>query len=178
MSDQELSISDVVAMIGPKAKFNDRQDYLAALLHLIDTKLSNDDYDRLTDDAVKWHHAAVKAHESQSEIPDFMEPEEQPPESPPKRTQRPPEPVGTKKRPDYSKITGEKDRYGITIGTKTAEAIKMYEEGCSAKQILDELGGRHYNILKKLQKEGHRISKTELGVWTLTHKDDLQPKEK
>lgn len=84
----------------------------------------------------------------------------------------------SKKSPDYTALTGEKDRYGIIIGTKTAEAVKMYEKGCTAAQIYEALDGRFYNILKRLTGEGHRVEKLEGGVWKLTHKDDLKKKGK
>ena len=197
-----------------RGKYDERQDYLAALLHAIDSKLSNDDYDNLSDEAVKWHHAAVKAHETQEDIPDFEgeaeeadklpltdprhpiqrpEPEDEigpvedePPEpvaeleeaeEKPKPVKKVVHPIGSSKRPDYTKVTGDKDKWGIVKGTLTSRALEMYEQGCTAKQLLDELGGRHYNILKKMVKEGHQLSKTELGVWTLKHKDNLPPKK-
>lgn len=74
----------------------------------------------------------------------------------------------------YAKITGEKDRFGITIGTKTHDAVKMYNtaDGATLKQTGDKLGGRHYNILAKLAKDGHKVEKLPGGVWRVTHRDD------
>lgn len=215
--------AELVKVTKFKGKYDDRQDYLAALLHAIDSKLSNDDYDNLSDEAVKWHHAAVKSHEAQEEIPDFEgeaetvdalpltdtrhpiqknanrsedevlpssdedDEAEDTPDTPendaseevvkPKPVKKVVHPVGSSKRPDYTKITGEKDKWGVIKGTLTARALEMYEQGCTAKQLLDELGGRHYNVLKKMVKEGHKLEKSELGVWKLTHKDSLPPKK-
>lgn len=74
----------------------------------------------------------------------------------------------------YGKITGEKDRFGITVGTKTHDAVKMYAtpDGATLKQTGDKLGGRHYNILAKLAKDGHKVEKLPGGVWRVSHKDD------
>ncbi len=78
----------------------------------------------------------------------------------------------SKIRADYSKVTGEKDRFGITKGTKTSDAVALYEKGATAPEILDALGGRFYNVLTKLAKEGHKVE-NKGGKWKLTHKDDL-----
>lgn len=75
---------------------------------------------------------------------------------------------------DYTALTGEKDRYGVTKGTKTSMAVAMYEKGATTKQITAELGGRFYNILKQLVKDGHTVEKQEGGVWKLIHKDDVK----
>jgi len=74
----------------------------------------------------------------------------------------------------YPKITGEKDRYGIIMGTKTHDAVLLYEKGASSKDILGALNGRYYNILRKLAEEGHKVEKLPEGVFKLTHKDDLK----
>lgn len=197
-----------------RGKYDERQDYLAALLHAIDSKLNDDDYDRLSDEAVKWHHTAVKAHEAQEDIPDFdgeaeeadklpltdprhpiqrPEPEDEEAaveedepveaetaeeaEPKPKPVKKVVHPIGSPKRPDYTKITGDKDKWGVIKGTLTARALEMYEQGCTTKQLLDELGGRHYNILKKMVKDGHVLEKSELGVWKITHRDDVNSKK-
>lgn len=77
----------------------------------------------------------------------------------------------------YETITGEKDRYGITLGTKTADAVALYEKGATAKDIQDKVGGKHYNVLKRLEKEGHKVEKLEGGIWKLTHVDDVAGKK-
>ncbi len=79
-----------------------------------------------------------------------------------------------KKTTRYDNIDGSKDRYGITIGTKTAEAVKLYEKGTTAKEIDEKIGGRHYNVLVRLAREGHRVEKQPGGGFKLTHKDDLK----
>ena len=54
-------------------KFEDRQDYLKSLLNAVG-KLTNDDFDSLSDEAATWANAAVEAHNSKKkELPDFDE---------------------------------------------------------------------------------------------------------
>jgi hypothetical protein len=84
---------------------------------------------------------------------------------------------GTFPEPDYANISGKRNRFGVIDGTKTAEAIKMYVKGASSQDIMERLGGRYYNILKKLMAEGHKVEK-EGSVWKLTHKDDVKTKKK
>jgi hypothetical protein len=237
-------------------KFTRRQDYLAALLAAIDSKLNDDAYDNLSDEAAEWHKTAVAAFESKDDIPDFEEPLEDEPEDDPEEAEddssedeetaeddevddeatdkeeplnsteaEEPEddeagdteptdeadgPAGeaddgvgdgeeeaqaparkkaakakakpvkeqdkkvttkvAKKVIDYTKLTGARNEYGIIIGTKTHEAIKLYEKGATLKQVENAIGGRHYNILTKLAGEGHKVEKLEGGVWKLTHK--------
>lgn len=73
----------------------------------------------------------------------------------------------------YDELTGEKDRFGVTIGTKTHEAVKLYEQGTTSKELMQKVGGRHYNILTKLAQDGHLIEKRPSGGFKLTHKEDI-----
>jgi hypothetical protein len=60
-------------------KFDNRQDYLGSILNSV-MKLSNDDFDNLSDEAAAWANAAVEAKNSKEEIlPDFdeVEPDEE-----------------------------------------------------------------------------------------------------
>lgn len=77
----------------------------------------------------------------------------------------------------YDILTGDKDRYGVIVGTKTHDAILMYERGTSAKEILQALGGRHYNILNRLRREGHKVVKLPKHRFKVYHRDDVE-KEK
>lgn len=72
----------------------------------------------------------------------------------------------------------EKDRYGVIKGTKTHEVVLLYEKGATSREIAEKIGGRFYNILKQLAKEGHRVEKLEGGVFKLTHKEDRTDKPK
>ena len=183
-----------------KGEYKNRQDWLAALLKAMDNiKIVTDDvYDSLSDAAVEWHQTAVKCMDRKEVIPDFPdapEAEEEPqtekaeepeaedegaeagtPEKAAKPKKKPK--VSERNQPDYTKLTGETDRYGVAIGTRTHMAVQMYEKGCTAKEIMDELGGRFYNILKKLAQDGHHFEKNEeFKTWKLTHKDDYTGKK-
>lgn len=102
-------------------------------------------------------------------------------EKKPKDTKLPSEPLSSEETPvrkgpeRYDDITGEKDRFGITIGTKTHDAVKMYatSSGASLKQVDEAIGGRHYNVLTRLAKDGHKVEKLGGGVWKVTHRDDV-----
>ncbi len=66
---------ELIKVTGYKAKrkFSDREDYLKSLLNDV-MKLTDDDFDNLTDEAAAWTNAAVDAHNSKNgTIPDFDE---------------------------------------------------------------------------------------------------------
>lgn len=65
---------ELIEASGYKArrKFDDRQDYLSSILNSV-MKLSDDDFDNLTDEATEWANAAVEARNSKQDIPDFDE---------------------------------------------------------------------------------------------------------
>lgn len=79
--------------------------------------------------------------------------------------------------PQYTKLDGKKNRYGIIIGTKRDHAIKMFEQGVRMREVDRVCGDEFYNMLKQLKKEGHRVEKLQYGELKLTHRDDL-PKRK
>jgi len=88
----------------------------------------------------------------------------------------------TTKRPtearDYTEIPGTKDRYGLYIGTKTHDAVMMYEKGCTTAELRDKLDGRFYNILRILEGKGHHVERFPGGIFKITHKEDLAKKGK
>lgn len=66
---------ELIKVTGYKArtKFDDRQDYLSSILNAV-SKLDDDDFDNLSDEAAEWANAAVEAKNSKnSELPDFDE---------------------------------------------------------------------------------------------------------
>ncbi len=56
----------------PRKKYDDRQDYLSSVLNAV-MKLTDEDFDNLSDDAATWANSAVEAHNAKDEIPDFDE---------------------------------------------------------------------------------------------------------
>lgn len=73
MHDTEREIIKITKYV-VKRKFADRQDYLKSLFTAVQ-KLTDDDFDDLTDGAAIWANACVEAHNSQrdGDLPDFDE---------------------------------------------------------------------------------------------------------
>lgn len=78
----------------------------------------------------------------------------------------------------YDNIDGSKDKFGLVIGTKTWEAVQMYEKGTTTAEIKEKLGGRYYNILKILEERGHRVERFPGGKFKVTHSTDRKRKVK
>lgn len=242
----EQELTKTVKFKAPKGGFKDRQDELAALAKAV-VKLSDDDFDELSNEAADWVNNAIKAINAKDTIKDFgddnndaedeaeaeeledeadaededeAEDEEVEDEAPEdeidheaeeaaeaakaeknKKAAKPKPPAKAAKatKPEeqekaapekstknrYEDLTGEKDRFGVIIGTKTHDAVLMYEKGATSKQIQDALGegpekkgGRFYNVLRRLSEEGHLVERSADGVFTLTHRDDLDNDKK
>jgi hypothetical protein len=67
---------------------------------------------------------------------------------------------------------GAYDRFKVAIGTKSHHAVNMFLQGCRMSEVHKVLGDNYYNLLRRMTKEGHRVSKVD-GVIKLTHKDDV-----
>lgn len=67
----EKEIIDTTGYTSRK-KYSDRQDYLGSILNAA-VKLTDSDFDDLSDEAAAWINAAVQANNSKEEIPDFDE---------------------------------------------------------------------------------------------------------
>jgi len=67
---------EIIKAIGgktPRKKFTDRNDYLRSLVNDL-MKLTNEEFDELTDEAAEWTNAAVAAiNAKEDELPDFDE---------------------------------------------------------------------------------------------------------
>lgn len=174
------------------ATYPNRQDFLASVARALD-KMKADAFDLLSDEAAEWSNIAINAirekeiipdfdgsletgialsEEGEMELPDPKDKAEEAAEKPKKKTKK-----TSEKKPNeikYTALSGEKNRYGVVKGTKTAQAIEMYERGATGKEIKDTLQGRFYNILKTLSDQGHKVEKGEGGIWKLTHKDDVK----
>jgi hypothetical protein len=123
---------------------------------------------------------AEVAEPADTDAEDSADNDEQVPQGPKPKAPKPLKNKRGQVRTPYDNLTGEKDRFGLFIGTKTQQAVELYSrpEGATCKQVEMELAGRHRNILKRLEKEGHRVEKFEGGVIKVTHKDDLNAKVK
>lgn len=223
-------------------KFSDRQDYLKSILNAV-SKLTDDDFNNLTDATAGWANAAVEAHNikgrdlpdfdevipededseaeetaeaeddaegvtedpddeatedepdeeaSEDELPQDQEADEEPePEEKPKRNKKKPpaakkaeaSTTGTAVRKSTSKLNRGSDedvvfdKWGAMEGSKNSQALAMFEQGATTKEVKDELGGTYYNILKKMVQNGHKLNK-EGAVITLVHADSNKPAPK
>jgi cobalamin biosynthesis protein CobT len=265
MTDLEKELTKASGFKPPKGGYDDRQDHLAALARL-SNKMTDEQFDDLSDDAANWVSAAIKALNAKTEIEDFEDADQDTGEEPDEaggdeadtngdseaadtddgdgseddpgtdeaaeaeaeaeeaaqakkaRSNKPAKGKGhgaagkkqqaatpdagkaetprPKKVPgirapnrinintklptprDYSDLTGEKDRYGLFIGTKTHDAVMMYEKGCTTHELREKLDGRFYNVLKKLENAGHYVERFQGGIFKVTHKDDIKTKGK
>jgi hypothetical protein len=74
--------------------------------------------------------------------------------------------------------TLQRDEYGVTLGTKTHDALMLYETGKYTKQeVTDKMGGTFYNILRTVAKAGHKVEINSNGKVKVTHRDKVK-KEK
>ncbi len=123
------------------------------------------------DDGMRHPLDTVQDHAAEAEAEAANESAEAAAETPkPKRAKKEKAPKAPSR---YEFVTGEKDEYGIVKGTKTSEAIKLYEKGATVRQVSDALGGKYYNILGVVAGRGHKVEKGPDGVWTVTHKDRI-----
>jgi hypothetical protein len=79
MHDIERELIDITGFKA-KGKFADRQEYLRAILNA-SSKLSEDDFDALTDETAEWANSAVAAFNSKDDLPDFDESADHDPET-------------------------------------------------------------------------------------------------
>src|SRR6266850_7451291 len=94
---------ELIEATGYKArqKYANRQDYLKSILNAV-AKLTDDDFDSLTDETALWVNAAVEAHNSKNEeIVDFDELDPTAAEDMPKDED------GEHDTPDHDPETGE-----------------------------------------------------------------------
>lgn len=218
-----------------RQKYANRQDYLKSILNAV-AKLTDDDFDTLSDETARWVNSAVEAHNSKNEeIVDFDElaPEddgeeledeteedldhyaetgevsedaelphdentdaedEEPPllkilkEKPKtkksgKLAKQVPSPE-RKKTPKPAPKTAPAvdndedvvlDKWGCMEGSKNSQALVLFEQGATAAEVKQKLGGTYYNILARCAANGHKMEK-EGHIIKLTHKAELDKK--
>jgi hypothetical protein len=64
------------------------------------------------------------------------------------------------------------DKWGCMEGSKNSKALALFEQGATAREVKDKLGGTYYNILGRCAERGHLLEK-EGALIKLTHKDDV-----
>lgn len=92
---------------------------------------------------------------------------------PVKEVKKPPAPGTHRPGPRVVNNDLPKDKFGVVDGTKTHEAVMMFERGATSAEVNEKIEGRFYNVLSKLVKEGHKVEKLENGKIKLTHKSEI-----
>lgn len=98
-----------------------------------------------------------------------------------KEVKAPPKPI--KKAPAFkpskkSKVEEEivvLDKWGCMEGSKNSQALAMFEKGATTAEVKNAIGGTYYNILGKMSKQGHKLTKTG-SVIKLTHMSEKESK--
>lgn len=98
-------------------------------------------------------------------------------EKPAKRSSRDKDDEKPKRKSPRDYENAKRDRFGLVVGSKVSDAVKLFEKGASMKTVKDKTGGPQNNVLKKLSRDGHLVEKYD-GVIKVTHKDDLTSKQK
>lgn len=194
MSKIEKELLDA-AEFKPKKKYDNRQDYLAALAR---ATIAIDDavFDKLSDPAADWSNDAVKAIREKKPLPDFPDAEggEEPAEEvvdasevvetlggeeeapAPKKTRTKGKPPQRLPHPkiDLPEDVGDgylTDEFGCAVGSKAAAAAAMFKNGARMADVNASIGGTFYNLLTRFEKQGHVIEKGPNGKITLKHKE-------
>jgi hypothetical protein len=200
MSDIEKDILEVTQFEPPR-KYDDRQDYLAALCRALN-KLEDIDFNSLSDDSNKWFNDAVRAMNNRKDLPEFPdlvetesedtntggiqdspaeegEAEVEKPKAAPKAEHKRRAKGTPPRKLEHAEInteaatdTPQVDAYGVVKGSKNAAAVSMLEKGCRMSDITHSIGGTYYNLVERLRKAGHNIEKGANGHIKLTNKDN------
>ena len=62
-----------------------------------------------------------------------------------------------------------KDSFGLRKGSNTAKAATMFRKGATMAEVKTKTGSNQYNVLKWLEKQGHKITRKD-GFITVTPK--------
>lgn len=72
-------------------------------------------------------------------------------------------------KPGPAPTTVSKDAFGLRTGSKSSQAAGMFVNGAKMAAVKKETGINHYNLLRKLEAQGHTVSRDD-AVITLTAK--------
>jgi len=69
--------------------------------------------------------------------------------------------------------TTTKDKFGLRKGTNTQKAATMFARGSTMANVKAKVGSNQYNVLKWLERQGHKITKdAETGIITVVPKPE------
>ena len=65
----------------------------------------------------------------------------------------------------------QRDRFGLQVGSKVSRAAEMFaqESGCSMSTVTETVGGPQYNLLRFLERQGHKVVRRD-GIITVLPK--------
>jgi hypothetical protein len=175
-AEQELSIEqELIQASGFETEktYKDRQDYLICLALAVAENVSDDDFLKLSDEATTWCNEAIKARKERKLVRDFNGAVEEVVVGPVEVVPIKPKRKRKLKPSETTSITGEMDTYGIAIGTKAHIVAEMFTQGCTMKDVKDVLGSTYYNLLKRLEKSGHKVERNGHFI-KLIHKDNVE----
>lgn len=158
--------------------YKNRQDYLAVLARAVNN-LDKDNYELLSNEAVNWFNEAAKAIRAHKDISDFStsftteevkeiegeteegvlpEDEHEDERVEPSITKEKKE---KKPRKSKAKVSGEIDKWGIHIESNSSQVAAIFEQGSTMAFVRGQYGQNFYNLLKRLEKEGHKIERSQ-----------------
>lgn len=65
------------------------------------------------------------------------------------------------------------DRYGLKKNSKSSMALQLFERGATMAEAKKMTGGTHYNILRKLAIQGHKVWQEADGRFFVKHKTEI-----
>jgi len=130
----------------------------------VDEPDGKDEESESEDDEVDEPEEASEDDEPEDESEEVEEPA-------PKKSKKAARPVKVVNKP-FGTGDAELDKWGCIVGSKTSQALAMFEEGASAREVKEAIGGTYYNALAKIVRDGHKMQK-DANIIKITHKSDI-----
>ena len=67
-----------------------------------------------------------------------------------------------------------RDRFSLRVDSKRSKAAEMFarDGGCAMKQVTESVGGPQYNLLRFLERQGHKVVRKD-GIITVIPKASI-----
>ena len=68
----------------------------------------------------------------------------------------------------------QQDRFSLRVDSKRSKAAEMFarDGGCAMKQVTETVGGPQYNLLRFLERQGHKVVRKD-GIITVIPKASI-----
>ena len=155
---------------------DDEQNYLARIIKIAISDLSDDEWESLTETTQEWINDGVDNLNDGFPVKCFPDAQNEfKVEVKPKRVK-----IKRKKQPKsktvfkgniepQAKEIPLRDDFGLLIGSKSYVAVKMFRRGAKMKEVRNETGMNHYNLLNKIKAMGHTVEMNK-GLIKITKK--------